>query len=166
MSITGANDELRIQIGSEFSSELQDSNKDVTNSGETNNHDIAQVFAVQSVPEHSSALPTLQQSTQFVNLPPDPPPYSEFPIYTIPLSNRQGRTIYDPPPPYDPTMSREGLDSLDFPYQNYQRSSSSRFECKPDTLVPLGFCYCTLEQLIVTMAILGTFLFLGLGQLS
>lgn len=169
MSLTRSNGELRVQIDAPVPrlEEADDPTKNDHNPGITNFDNVSP--APPPIPQESQTAAPCQQGNQqspsvtcSINLPPDPPPYSDLPIYTIPLSS----PIYDPPPPYDPTMRRETFDPSDFPYQSYQPSRTSRFECKPDTLVPLGFCYCTLEQLIVTMAILGTFVFLGLGQFS
>ncbi|XP_044758647.1 uncharacterized protein LOC123316569 [Coccinella septempunctata] len=174
MSIPETNAEIRIIIEPlpPEPNQVQDQAKNDT-PVEINNappERITQVLSGMQQASEITSLPTPpqnnQHSSQSANLPLSPPPYSELPIFTIPTTNHEG-LIYDPPPPYDPTMRREAFDPIDFPYQGYQQNrTSSRFECKPDTLVPLGFCYCTLEQLIVTLAILGTFLFLGLGRIS
>ncbi|KAL3273094.1 hypothetical protein HHI36_014548 [Cryptolaemus montrouzieri] len=97
----------------------------------------------------------------------EPPPYAALPIYSIPLSqglppSYRPRSLHDPPPPYDPSMRSPF--TADPPEEIIVDDNPTTDDgCKPDTLISLGFCFCSVDQLIVIIALFGTFFFLCIG---
>ncbi|KAK9883195.1 hypothetical protein WA026_001387 [Henosepilachna vigintioctopunctata] len=175
---------------SEFEDSMRRHNQTITDTHRTANEHTVDSFVVcippqlnqnsnvdSPVPENESpssvTISMIEQNLE--NKPPDeipknpprkrkevvyePPPYEIIPPQR---PKYKSPSFDDLPPPYDPTLRRTMISiiSLDNEILNHEISSNEQ-SCNLSFLMQFGCCFCSLEQLIVTIAIIGTFIFLG-----